>query len=548
MNRLFFGDNLEILKRLYEQNRTGFIDLIYIDPPFNSKRNYNVLFESVDLDTTKAQKEAFADTWTNVQYVDTLDDIKTHSLDLYNFLQSLENIRVSKSAVSYLTTMAVRIWYMHKLLKDTGSFYLHCDPNMSHYLKIVCDIIFGDKHFKNEIIWQRTNAHNMKAGYFGRVHDVILFYTKSSEYTWIEQHTEYSPEQMSRFKADPDGRLYKAENLTFSSPNPKRQFEWRGVKPPANRSWGASLEQLEEWWNEGRILKKLDGSPRMDGLKVYLDTLPGKALNDVWTDIPRVGNTSSESLGYPTQKPKALLDRIIRASSKPGNIVADFFCGCGTTIAVAEELKRQWLGVDISHLAVNLISKRLVDTYGKEIKSTFEIDGMPKDLDSARNLALETKGRFKFQDWIIEVMLHGVVNEKKSADGGWDGYISFEYTEGGDAIKVVRDTVLIEVKSGNVNVKNVREFIQVVKKMKAGIGVFVCFADQITKPMVLEAKQAGYFRDDIMGHSYDRIQIISVDDLLDGVTVKMPRTTVGTFKSAKRLKATGGNQTTLGLD
>lgn len=231
---------MDILKALHSQHPEGFIDLIYIDPPFNSKRDYNILFESHDIvgDAT-AQKRAFADTWSNVSYVDTLNEISGIDRELNELLANFDSIRISKSAVSYLTTMAIRIHYMHKVLKDSGSFYIHCDPNMSHYLKLLCDLIFGRDNFKNEIIWQRTNAHNMKTDYFGRVHDVILFYTKSKKYTWNIQHTEYSEQQKKRFKKDADGRLYKAENLTYSSPNPARNFEWRGSQPPPASKLGS---------------------------------------------------------------------------------------------------------------------------------------------------------------------------------------------------------------------------------------------------------------------------------------------------------------------
>jgi site-specific DNA-methyltransferase (adenine-specific) len=386
----------------------------------------------------------------------------------------------------------------------------------------------GENNFRNEIVWQRTNAHNMKSRYYGKVHDIILFYTKTAKYTWNDQYTEYSPEQLSRFKPDEKGRLYKAENLTFSSANPNRQFEWRGVRPPPNRSWGASLEQLEKWWDEGRILKRLDGAPRMDGMKVYLDDLKGKSLNDWWEDISRVGNTSSESLGYPTQKPVALLERIIEASSNEGDVVADFFCGCGTTIAAAQKLKRKWLGADISHLAIKLILSRLVSSYGPAIKDAVKLHGFPKDVDSAKMLARETdKGRFGFQEWAIEVLLHGVVNPKKTADGGYDGYLTYQTDKG-------KEFVLIETKSGNVNVKNMREFIQVIEKQKAAAGIFVCFEETVTRDMMKEAKAAGKI---VIGEhktDIDKIQILTVDDMVNnGKQPHLPNV-ISTFKQAER--------------
>jgi site-specific DNA-methyltransferase (adenine-specific) len=534
-NQLYFSDNLDILIKLYADHPQGYIDLIYVDPPFNSKRNYNILFEDIELTDTKAQKEAFADTWTNVSYMDALNHLSDLDINLYNFIKNLDNTNIAKSSISYITTIAVRLWYMHRLLKSSGSFYLHCDPTMSHYLKIVCDLVFGERNFKNEILWKRTNAHNIKSNYFGRVHDVILFYTKSDKYYWNEQYTDYSPEQLSRFKADESGKLYKAENLTFSSPNPNRQFEWRGVKPPANRSWGASLEQLEKWWEEGRILKRVDGAPRMDGLKIYLEGLKGKAMTDWWDDLGRVGNTSKESLGYPTQKPEALLERIMKASTKEDDVVADFFCGCGTTVAVAQKLKRRWLGVDISHLSVRLIAKRLLDSYGTDIVKTFEVHGFPKDIAAARELANNVKGgRLEFEDWIIEVLLHGVMNERRN-EMGFDGYRTF-------AINSKKYVVMIEVKSGSASPSQVNHFIMTIKDKKGSMGVFICFEDQITKNMRIIAKKEGQFTDEFGNIHCDKIQLISVEDLLSGKRPVIPYSRTETFKQAEKKSSEADTQ------
>jgi site-specific DNA-methyltransferase (adenine-specific) len=240
--------------------------------------------------------------------------------------------------------MAVRLIELHCSLKPTGSLYLHCDPTASHYLKVTLDAIFVPAYFQNEIIWERTSSHNMKTKGYTRSNDTILYHTKSDNFTFNTIYAPYGPEQLKRYRPDENGRLYKAENMTFSSANKSRQFEWRGTTPPPNRSWGASLYQLEKWWSEGRILKRQDGSPRMDGLKFYLDDMPGKPLSTNWTDIDRIGNTSGERLGYPTQKPLALLERIISASSNEGDLVLDPFCGCGTTVHAAQKLNRQWIG------------------------------------------------------------------------------------------------------------------------------------------------------------------------------------------------------------
>lgn len=473
MNELYFGDCLDILQELYKEHPNGFIDLIYIDPPFNSKRDYNILFESIDFSDSTAQKQAFADTWSNISYLDSLGQIQELNLNLYRLLKTLDNINISKSAVSYLTTMAHRIIYMHKVLKDTGSFYLHCDPTMSHYLKLICDLIFGEKNFVNEIVWSYQRWTNNVMG-FQSTHDIIFFYTKkykTHHFTpLLEPYSEKSKHKARRFSKIVDGKL-------------------------------------EQVYTE--------------------DDHRQKAMRDVW-NISYLNSQSKERLGYPTQKPEELLERIITASSQKGDLVADFFCGCGTTISVAQKLKRRWLGVDISHLAVKLIVNRLTKDLNKSRAATLleniEVKGMPKDIASARELANSPKGRFSFQDWIIEVMLDGVCNPKKTGDGGYDGYITFQKPNKEKGI------VLIEVKSGKVNVKNMREFIQVVAKQEADIGVFVCFEETITKEMLRESKLQGYFMNDHFPGSYPKLQIISVEQLLNGEEIKMPNIALTTFK------------------
>lgn len=490
VNKLYFGDCLTILKDFYNKNKYGFIDLVYCDPPFNSKKNYNILFEDFEINDVKAQKEAFADTWSNVSYKDTLFEIQKTDLDLYEFLESLDRIRVSKSAVSYLTIMAIRIWYIHKVIKDSGSFYLHCDPTMSHYLKIICDLIFGEKNFKNEIIWHYRRWTGDAKG-FMKMHDVILFYAKNKDKIKFNVlYTDYTEKSLAR-----------------------KQFYHTRIK----------------------------------GGDVYETEIDEKGVkeNDVW-NIQLLNSQSKERLGYPTQKPVALLERIISASSNKGDIVADFFCGCGTTIIAAQNLNRHWIGVDISHLAIGLIErKRLIEPYkSSKKKSVYEIHGFPQDIASTKELAENVKGgRLEFQDWIIEAKLGGICNPKKTADGGWDGYTTFTIDP-----KEKSDKVLIEVKSGNVNVKNIREFIQVVNRNKASIGVFVCYKAQVTKPMMQDAKQEGYFRQDLFGSKFDKIQILTVEDILENKEIHIPESNRTLFKSTSIAQEKKNNQIKLGFD
>ena len=291
MNTLYYGDNLDILRR-YIKDET--VDLIYLDPPFNSQATYNVLFREQTDERAAAQIRAFEDTWTwdtdaAAAFEETVEQGGRTASALLAFRQFLGD---RNTMLAYLSMMAPRLVEMRRVLKTTGSIYLHCDPTASHYLKILMDSIFGPETFKNEITWRRTNAHNFKSRYFARVHDILLFYTRSATYTWNTLYTEYSPEQLKRFKPDKDGKLYKAENLTMWGGN--RNFEWRGTRPPANRSWGMDKEDLERLWAKGRILKKKDGSPRMDGWLIYKDETLGTPVSDVWTDIERIANTSDE--------------------------------------------------------------------------------------------------------------------------------------------------------------------------------------------------------------------------------------------------------------
>lgn len=533
MNHLYFGDSLEILKQLNTQNPRGFIDLIYIDPPFNSKRNYNVLFETVDLHDAKAQKEAFADTWSNVSYKDTLFQLSEINLDLYNFLSALDHLKISQSAVSYLTTMAIRIYYIHKVLKPTGSFFLHCDPTMSHYLKIVCDLIFGEKNFINEIVWKRYGAHNdnsQGSTHFGRCHDIILFYAVDIKKTkWVQIFTKLDGEYVEntyRYVEEETKKVFRVTPLTAPGGAEKGNpvYEWNGH----TRAWRYNKEKMQKLHDSGKLYYSKTGYV---GQKFYLEDSKGVPVQDLWDDIKPLTSSHKERMDYPTQKPEALLERIILASSNEGDLVADFFCGCGTTVAAAQKLNRKWIGVDISHLAIGLIRKRLIETYGEGVVKTFTVDGLPKDIGSAKALSLAPLGRMHFQDWVIETLLGGVANEKKTGDGGYDGYTTLEVEKG------KKEIVLIEVKSGNITVSNLRSFAKTVQQQKGSIGILVCFKEQITKGMLSESKNEGYFRDDLFGNRYDKIQLISVEDLLEGKLPDLPRSTEsGPFKKAEKSK------------
>ena len=485
-NTLYYGDNLDILKYLLKNHGNNpFIDLIYIDPPFNSKRNYNILFQ--DLIQSKengnkitAQKEAFQDTWSNIDISDTLEEMKSlDNLDIYRFLN--ENRRIfTDSQMSYLTMMSIRIYYMRKLLKETGSFYLHCDPTMSHYLKILLDIIFGIKNFQNEITWQRSLEHNLASKKFDNVTDILFLYSKNSDKNqFFRQYMHLKKDEIREkfpYIEEETGRFFNHQKLeqTSNSYNKGETRVINGKKITSNVGWRWTQKTFDERLkkNPYLIYWTKNGKPRY---KNYLDEYEGKLVSNLWTDFQAISSNAKEALGYPTQKPEALLERIIKASSEEGDVVADFFCGCGTSITVAEKLKRKWLGVDINHLAIGLVeSKRL-----KPLKSNYKVDGFPKDIKQAEVLAKEKP--FDFEQWVVEYALNGH-KTKKTGDGGYDGHITLKFQN-------EVSLCILEVKGGNCTVKNVREFENVIDKQKADMGIFICFSKQVTKEMLKHSKE-----------------------------------------------------------
>jgi DNA modification methylase len=355
-NSLFYGDNLPILR---EHIPSESVDLIYLDPPFNSNRSYNVLFKDESGTESEAQITAFEDTWHwDLAAEQTYTELSTAAPDhVAKMVGSLRDFIGTNQMMAYLVMMTVRLIELHRVLKPTGSLYLHCDPGSSHYLKIVLDTIFGPERFLNEITWKRTTAHNDPKRY-GRIGDRLLFYSKTATKIFNHVPGHYSEEQLSRYKYRDERGPFRAENLTAPHYSPTRTIEWRGTHPGADRQWRYSIEELERLYGEGRILLQQDGRPRKDGYKMYLDEAGGPALQDIWFDIG-IGPTAEERLGYPTQKPLALLERIISASSDPDCVILDAFCGCGTAIVAAQKLGRKWIGIDITHLSIALLKYRL---------------------------------------------------------------------------------------------------------------------------------------------------------------------------------------------
>ena len=529
-NQLYYGDNLDILRAHIPDES---VDLIYIDPPFNSNQAYNVIFSETDGSSSQAQIQAFEDTWrwgeTTEQAYHEL--VVTAPTLLVETIKSFRSFLTETNLMAYLVMMALRLVELHRVLKPTGSFYLHCDPTASHYLKIILDQIFGVENFQNEIVWKRTSSHNDPKR-FGRVGDRILFYSKSKIKTFNVIYSDYSPEQLSRYKYEDERGRYRAENLTAPHYSPTRTVDWRGTHPGSNRQWRFSVEELERLYAKGYILLRQDGCPRKDGLKVYLDEAKGAPPQNIWDDIPRIGNTSKERLGYPTQKPEALLERIIKASSNEGDVVLDTFCGCGTAIAVAQRLNRRWIGVDITHLAIALLKYRLADAFGDDAK--YEIIGEPKDAQSAQALAVQD--RYQFQWWALSLIrARPYQGKKKGADEGVDGVIYYEDVDPDKPKKTLTRKIVVQVKSGKVSVKDIRELKSVVDSQDAVIGVFITL-NRPTQPMVKEAAAAGRFQWLNVSHTtYPKIQIRTIEELLLGHGIEYPQSPVDvTFRRAER--------------
>lgn len=511
MNTLYLGDCLNVLRESVPDES---VDLVYIDPPFNSKRDYNIFFDDKEIQT---QRIAFEDTWTLKNIQDSLAELHTLTTDnLYFLLLTFQ--KVAPHAFPYLTMMSLRILELHRVLKPTGSFYLHCDPTMSHYLKTVCDIVFGAKNFRNEIVWKRTSAHN-DPGRFGANIDIILFYTKTEKWKWTDIFISHDDKYLSRFKnKDSDGRLWQDDNLSAKGlSGGGYEYEYKGAKS----LWRVPLETMRRLDNEGRLHFTNKSGIR---LKRYLDENKGTVLQALWDDISPINSQAKERLGYPTQKPKALLERIIKASSNEGDTVLDGFCGCGTTVDAAESLHRNWIGIDISPIAISLIKRRLKDTYGESLNK-FEVRGTPTDEQSA--IALWQQNPNAFQDWwLTEFEVFSTTFGTKGADKGIDGLA--QYLSNPKDQSVIR--AAFQVKGGaNIQSKDIDALLGAMDKHKCGLGVFLTIAEP-TKPMLDTIAGAGFV--EIPGYSIPRLQILTLKEYFGTKKLKLPSVNI-TFKAAQ---------------
>ena len=511
MNKLYFGDNLDVLRAMPAEQ----IDLIYLDPPFNSNADYNLLYGTKRGGPSQAQSHAFEDTWKWGRDAQrALDETADRHLEAGIILDAFQKIFAGSNMMAYLAMMAVRLIELHRVLKPTGSIYLHCDPTASHYLKILLDAIFRPDNFLNEVIWKRTSAHSSSKR-FGPVHDVLLYYGKGQEHQWNSLHQPYDQTYVDAFYThrDSDGRRWRRSDLTGAGTrNGETGNAWHGIDVTAKgRHWAWPPKQLDAMDAAGRIHwpSKAAGMPM---LKRYLDDQPGMPLQDVISDIPPMHNLAAERLGYPTQKPLALLERLIAASSNPIDVVMDPFCGCGTAIEAAQKLGRQWIGIDVTYLAVHVIEERLKKSFGSEIHKAYRVLGKPKDADDAR--ALAARDWLEFQKWAVFV-LGGLPKDRAGPDGGIDGVIRYH------RVGIEQpNRAIVSVKGGlNVGVDAVHKLKSVVAREKAEIGVLICI-ESPTSAMRREAASCGEVGPP--SRRAAKIQIITVDMLFDTHPVELP--------------------------
>jgi len=530
-NKLYYGDNLHILREFIPDES---VDLIYLDPPFNSKADYNILFREPNGSMSDAQITAFEDTWHwNIEIERAFQELQeTAPKNVVEMMQAFrDNVIGKNDMMAYLTIMCIRLIELRRVLKDTGSIYLHCDPTASHYLKLLLDSIFWGQNFRSEIIWIRTFAHS-SANRPGPVHDVIFLYSKSTNYIWNIVYQEYDPLYLETFldQVDENNQRYMRVDLTGAGISKGESGKpWRGIDVSSKgRHWAYNPETLEKWDQEGKIHwpKKKGGMPR---LKRYKEDLPGVLLQDVWKDIRPIHNLSKERLGFPTQKPITLLERIIKASSNKGDVVLDPFCGCGTTIAAAQKLNRKWIGIDITHLAINLMKYRLNDMFELKAGKEYEVIGEPKDLSGAKELANSVDGRYQFQFWALS-LINAIPyqDKKKGADTGIDGYIRFIHEKGKYKHAVV------QVKSGHVSVKDIRDLGHVIEREQSELGFFITL-EAPTKPMLVEASKKGLYHSEVWNRDYPRLQIFTIEELFAGKKPEYP-SSVYQYKRAERVQ------------
>jgi len=522
-NQLFYGDNLEVLATHIKDDT---VDLCYIDPPFNSKRDYNQIYNNIG-EEDRAQVRAFIDTWTwnreareGLEKFSLLEGGRQYPDKTKHLIRAFAEVLGQGGMLAYLIHMALRLVEIRRVLKPTGSFFLHCDRTTSHYLKLLCDSIFCAQggEFLNEIIWKRNELwKKYSESRFDVATDSIFWYSKSGDYLYLPQYVQSDKDPSKSYRmVDDDGRRYQTVLITGHKSLGvirKGMFAYKGYTP--EYGWRVSRKELKALDKQGLLIWK-NGECRR--YKQYLDERTER-VNALWTDI--VSARGKERLGYPTQKPEALLQRIIEAASKPGDLVLDAYCGCGTTIVAAQQLGRKWLGIDITYQSISLIIKRLTDTFGQQVMQEVNTYGIPRDISAATALAHYSTARKEFEIWAVMSYTdnRAIPNERRGADKGIDGKMYFAVSCDGKTL----GTILFSVKSGHVGVQHIREFSAVIAREKAAAGVFLTLQPP-TEPMRKEAEQAGQFQNPLTGIAIPRLTIVTIQEMLDGARANFPNT------------------------
>ncbi len=528
-NALYYGDNLDVLRNSVPSKS---VDLIYLDPPFNSRASYNVLFRSPTGEGSSAQIEAFEDSWHwNESAERAFDDVMAGpNSDAAVMLRAMRAGLGENDMMAYLTMMAVRLAELHRVLKPSGSIYLHCDPVASHYLKIIMDSLFGAEGFRTEVIWKRTHAHGNVTRAYGDVTDTILYYTKGPAFTWNQQFKALTPEQMeAKYRnSDADGRRWQSVTLRNPGVRPNLHYPYtasNGVTyQPHPNGWSCNQDRLERYDREGRLHYPSTPTGALR-LKMYADESGGERLQSLWEDIPPIGAQAAERLGYPTQKPLLLLERIVATSSSEGDVVLDPFCGCGTAVVAAQKLRRQWIGIDITHLAVNLIESRLKAAFPG---IAFNVIGVPMDEAGARDLA--SRDKHEFQKWITgRIGAQPYKGGKKGMDRGVDGYLHFRDADQKPQFAIV------SVKGGGTKSGDVRDLKGTVDREEAAMGLFLTLHEP-TREMVREAAAANFY--ETGGMRFPKVQILTAAEVIAGKRPQVPFGFTEGFKKAVREAST----------
>ena len=540
-NALFYGDNLQVLRDHIPDES---VDLVYLDPPFNSNASYNVLFREKSGEESQAQIKAFTDTWEwTVETERTFEqDIIAHSGTppaVKEMIAAFRQFIGRNAMMAYLVMMTPRLVELRRVLKPTGSLYLHCDPTASHYLKIVLDTVFGVRNFRNEVVWRRYGSHNdvgQGSRHYGRVHDVLLFYVKSDNPTWNQVFVPLDEKYVASTYRNLDentGRSFTTTPLTGPGGAEKGNpvYEWNGH----TRAWRYNIDTMQRLHDEGRLYYSRTGYPRQ---KLYLDESKGVPVQDIWADITSLSGSHKERLGYPTQKPQALLERIIQASSNEGDVVLDPFCGCGTAVAAAQKLNRQWLGIDVTHLAVALMKSRLKDMFNLDPGVDYSVVGEPQDVGSAR--AMFEQDPYQFQFWAVSLLeAQPQDQQKRGADRGIDGVFYFI-----DGPRRTPQKVVVQVKGGGTQVRDIRDLKGVVEREKAALGLFISLQEP-TRNMRDEEASGGFYHSDLWQRDYPKIQLRTIDQLLAGQGFELPPRQ-SSYQPAARVRRSEGEQATLG--